>query len=77
MDPFPSDALVLTPIPTIPQLPVEIWEQVIDFIATWYGGQKDLLSYALVCQAWCDRARLDLYGNIIIEVAQISKFLSA
>ena len=63
-------------ITPLPQLPIEVWEQSIDWIATQYSAQKDLLSCVLVCQAWRDRARLHLYGNIELGISRLSQFLS-
>lgn len=73
--------------PNLPQLPLEIWEHIIDHIANLYSStvfdrfiRKDLRSCALVCRAWVARCRFYLCGRITIrsgeELARIAQWLS-
>ena len=59
---------------THPELPTEIWEYIVDWIAASRSSdglgdlivQNALLSCCQVCRAWLDRARIHLYSVIYL-----------
>lgn len=72
---------------SLPELPVEVWEYVIDIIADFsfeseryplnYGARMDLTSCYLVCRAWGPRCRLYLFREIDIVSRDSLRLLSA
>ena len=77
-----------TTLVNLPELPVEIWDHVIDIIADTYGddgfqlgdeARRELSSCFLVCRAWVPRCRLYLFREIDVisrdSLRSISTFL--
>ncbi|KAH8102958.1 hypothetical protein BXZ70DRAFT_762589 [Cristinia sonorae] len=61
----------------LPQLPVEVWEIVIDCVAMEVGhgmfpnraGREQLVACSLVCQSWVPRSLFHLYEHLEINTA--------
>ena len=72
--------------PTLPALPIEVWEQVIDWLVVGYTpklGQtvqdnfnlrRDLSACALVCRAWRIRAQMHLFAFLRISGNGLSQY---
>lgn len=72
----------------LPELPVELWEHIIDSIAglsdyygLYYGGitskaRKSLAQCQVVCRAWVPRCRLHLYHEVILDSRDALRFAS-
>ncbi|KZT74067.1 kinase-like protein [Daedalea quercina L-15889] len=48
-------------------LPMELWDYIIDHVATTVHGHAHLLDCSLVCQAWHGRCRFHLFKNVKIQ----------
>ena len=72
----------------LPELPVELWEHIIDSIAgpsdyhgLYYGGisprtRQTLAQCQAVCRAWVPRCRLHLYHEVILDSRDALQFAS-
>lgn len=79
----PSEGSPPTSIDTMPILPVEVWENGVDWLVAGYNQtsrnysdgvdlRRDLSSCSLVCRAWLPRARMHLFANLRITASGLS-----
>ena len=62
----------------LPEVPVEIWERIIDCIKNYPSpNTKDLCTCTLVCRSWYPRAKLRLYEDVDLYDYRVPIFQTA
>lgn len=54
-------------VQTVPQLPIEVWELVLDPLAPECHMNYPFLTCCLTCRSWLPRSRVHLYRDISVE----------